>query len=214
MNIQNILRALVMHYGHSRGAGHTRLMLEGVKNCPEAAVIGGDCASTWRLRDAIGDKRIWINLANIDRMAGLNAPLAIDNHALNQIFSAALREIAVLDSRVMELQKNEAHILSVCINGIDKAELLAALYNAAKPQGAGFLSYDPTEMTVDQARQIVEHRTRFDYLVGRVLKIDLSHDSLHIALYERDNGVGVATRIVAELHAQADADADAASEGA
>lgn len=39
------------------------------------------------------------------------------------------------------------------IADLDKAEVLAALYNASKPQGMGFMHYDPAPMGVEEARQ-------------------------------------------------------------
>lgn len=33
------------------------------------------------------------------------------------------------------------------ISGLSKASVLAALYNAARPQGMGFLQYDPKPMS-------------------------------------------------------------------
>jgi hypothetical protein len=80
--------------------------------------------------------------------------------------------------------------------GMDKAVVLAALYNASKPQGMGFLHYDPTPMTVDQARQLLKQCTDFDYLKGRVMKINLSGDTLNTWGYDRDNGDGAAEKAI------------------
>lgn len=75
----------------------------------------------------------------------------------------------------------------------DKAEVLAKLYNASNPQGMGFIHYDPAPMTVEQARKLLDGgQTYFDYLKGRVMKVDLSGDTLDPALYDRDNGHGAA----------------------
>ena len=96
------------------------------------------------------------------------------------------------------------------IKGLDKAAILAALYNRAQAQGTGLLHYDPTPMTVDQARQILSqeqgdditqmfgdfvhngNRLYFDYLKGRVMKVDLSKDELNTAPYNHDNGPNAA----------------------
>jgi hypothetical protein len=64
------------------------------------------------------------------------------------------------------------------ITGLDKAELLAALYNNSQVQGMGFLQAEPGTMTASEARRLLEARTYFDYLKGRVMKIDLSGDTL------------------------------------
>lgn len=76
----------------------------------------------------------------------------------------------------------------VDISGLDKAKVLAALYNAARPQGAGFIAYEPSPMTLDEARGLLKHGTYFDYVKGRVMKVDIGEDSFNPRLYDRDNG--------------------------
>ena len=79
----------------------------------------------------------------------------------------------------------------------DKAEVLAKLYNNSKPQGLGLLHFDPKPMTVEEARILLDSgQTYFDYLQGRVLKVDLSGDELNPFLYDRDNGPGAAERAI------------------
>jgi hypothetical protein len=79
------------------------------------------------------------------------------------------------------------------ISNLDKAKVLVALYNAARPQGLGFLHYTPEDMTYEQAVSILgSGHTYFDYLQGRVMKADLSGDSFDPYLYDRDNGPGAA----------------------
>lgn len=75
----------------------------------------------------------------------------------------------------------------------DKAEVLAKLYNASKPLGMGFLQADSNDMTTEQARELLDSgQTYFDYLKGRVMKIELSGDELDPRLYDRDHGKGSA----------------------
>ena len=72
---------------------------------------------------------------------------------------------------------------------MDNAEKLARLYNRARPQGLGFLHYDPKMMAVEEAQAILDQRKGdmyFDYLKGRVMKIHLQR--MDAFLYERDNG--------------------------
>lgn len=88
---------------------------------------------------------------------------------------------------------------TISIAGLDKAEVLAALYNASKPQGLGFLHFIPRPMTVDEARELLGIRTSFDYLHGRVMKISLDGDSMGVWLYDRDNGSGAAERALLPL---------------
>lgn len=85
------------------------------------------------------------------------------------------------------------------ISGLDKAAVLAALYNGSRPQGMGILHFDATPMTAEMARPFVSQRMRFDYLNGRVLKVDISGDTMDPRLYDRDLGDGAAARAVATL---------------
>lgn len=88
----------------------------------------------------------------------------------------------------------------VDIKGLNKAEVLAALYNNSKPQGLGFLHFDAKDMTVAEAEEILKQTTDFDYLKGRVMKVNLSSDDgFEEWLYDRDNGSGAAERAIAEL---------------
>lgn len=86
------------------------------------------------------------------------------------------------------------------ISKLNKAEILATLYNHSKPQGMGLLHYTPNSMTIKEAQVLLdEGQTYFDYLKGRVMKIDLSTNELETDLYDRDNGYGVCALIIATL---------------
>lgn len=79
------------------------------------------------------------------------------------------------------------------LKGKDKAEVLAKLYNASRPQGMGFLQATKQDMTRGEAAELLASgQTYFDYLKGRVMKVDLSGDELEPRLYDRDNGLGAA----------------------
>lgn len=106
--------------------------------------------------------------------------------------------------------------MGISIAGLSKAAILAALYNRARPGGMGFLHYDPTPMTEEQAQEMIGRgddstamfgvrlhgdRIYFDYLKGRVMKVDLSGDELDTRLFNRDNGEGAAEEVIAELRA-------------
>ena len=82
------------------------------------------------------------------------------------------------------------------IKSIDKAKLLAALYNASQVQGLGFLHATDTDLSLEEAQQLLTESTYFDYLHGKVLKIDLAGDTLDPQLYDRDNGAGAALQVV------------------
>lgn len=81
------------------------------------------------------------------------------------------------------------------IKGLDKAMVLKALYDNSHHQGLGFLQAVDS-FTVDDARELLKHQTYFDYLHGKVMKVDLSGDSFEEYLYDRDCGEGAAARAI------------------
>lgn len=102
------------------------------------------------------------------------------------------------------------------ISGLDKAEVLAALYNASRPFGMGHLHYVPGDMTREEAQGIIDERgddlkamfgvgnrpapfLDFDYLRGRLIKCNLSEDVLDVWRYDHDLGTGAAARALAPL---------------
>ena len=90
----------------------------------------------------------------------------------------------------------------VNIEGLDKAEVLAALFNASKQQGMGFMHTEGrAEMSVSDARELLKETSYFDYLRGRVMKIRMQ-DILATHGYDRDNGEGAVSRVIAKLRAQ------------
>lgn len=87
----------------------------------------------------------------------------------------------------------------VSTRGLNKAEVIAALYNHARPQGLGFIQYEPGDMTIPEAEEIVLRGRPFyfDYLKGRVMKVNLDSDNeFDERLYDRDNGEGAAQRAI------------------
>lgn len=105
--------------------------------------------------------------------------------------------------------------MKINIRGIDKAELLVALYNASKPLGMGYLNYIPGDISKETAQQIIVKRgdvrkdpqsnairhnsLYFDYLFGRVMKVDLAGDELETCFYDRDNYEGAALNAIRHL---------------
>jgi len=89
----------------------------------------------------------------------------------------------------------------ISIKGLDKAKVLKALYDGSHVQGLGFLQAKEC-FTEDEARELLKERTYFDYLHGRVLKVDLSGDAFREELYDRDNYPGAAAKIINNLRDQ------------
>jgi hypothetical protein len=95
-------------------------------------------------------------------------------------------------------------VSDINIAGLDKARIIAALYNASFPLGLGLLQPGCGQsMTVEQAEQHAARGLNFDYLQGRVMKVDLSGDAFDPGLYDRDNGQGAAARVIESLRAKA-----------
>lgn len=88
--------------------------------------------------------------------------------------------------------------MNVNIAGLDKAEVLVALWARSKMQGMSFLGYSG-ELTLEKAKEIVSETLNFDYLNGKVMKVDISGDEFEAWLYDRDNGEGAAQKAIGEL---------------
>jgi hypothetical protein len=102
---------------------------------------------------------------------------------------------------------------NVDITGLDKNEVLAALYNRSRPQGMGFLHYDAKPWTAEDARKYIEQTLEhfstigyssanaysFDYVNGRVLKVNIADDTFSPHMYDRDNGAGAAQEVIDTL---------------
>lgn len=88
----------------------------------------------------------------------------------------------------------------ISIKGLNRADVLAILFNRARAQGLGFLHYDPKPMTREIAEKLLHQTTYFDYVQGRVMKVDLSSDAQFDPwLYDRDNGQGAAAEVIEVL---------------
>lgn len=92
------------------------------------------------------------------------------------------------------------------ITGLDKAEVLAVLYNNSFAFGMGKLNYVEGDLPVEEARIFISDAINhnygyvyFDYLLGRIMKIDLTTDELNTCLYNRDNGVNAAENLIKKL---------------
>ena len=56
--------------------------------------------------------------------------------------------------------------------------------------------YDPTPMTVEFARKLLEKETYFSYLKGRPLYINLEDNIISVSSYNRDNGPKLAQQVI------------------
>lgn len=89
----------------------------------------------------------------------------------------------------------------ISIAGLDKAEVLARLFNASRAQGRGLDMPYLADMSKEEAQRHLDAAEDgyFDYLKGRVMKVDLSGDHFDPRLYDRDNGPGAAEVALMDL---------------
>lgn len=131
----------------------------------------------------------------------------------------ALAEVA---TPAKDAEKARTMSNPVNIEGLDKADVLAALYNASNPTGMGFLQAGSAPLDMDRAHAekllkprsdangdyparavSPEDRLYFGYLYGRPLKVDLSSVvEFDPQWFDRDNGGdGAAQRVINHLRA-------------
>ncbi len=92
--------------------------------------------------------------------------------------------------------------MEINISDLSKNKVLRALFNASKQQGIGLLDIPGQSLMADEEAQgwIDKCPARyFDYLKGRVMKVDLSGESFDPRLFDRDNGEGAAERAINAL---------------
>jgi len=117
----------------------------------------------------------------------------------------------------------------VSIEGLRKGEVLASLYNNAKVQGMGFLQAKEGDMSEQEAdivinkavtelnhyverlgmskenlQEAIKNIYFFDYLFGRVMKVNIYGNEFSEASYDRDNGEGSAQRVITKLRKDRD----------
>lgn len=75
----------------------------------------------------------------------------------------------------------------------NKAEILRSIYNNSIPVGLGFLHYDPSDMTIKEATDLINSgETCFDYIKGRCLKVKFKGDYLDEYAHDKIYGEGSA----------------------
>lgn len=102
-------------------------------------------------------------------------------------------------------QVNETQADAIDITGIDRVELIIALWANTHALGMGRLHDRPTldpesvRSYIAKCEQLPLHdgRIKLDYVQGRPLKVTIKGNELHHwRLYDRDAGEGVAHRVV------------------
>ncbi|WP_460607371.1 hypothetical protein [Hymenobacter terrigena] len=97
-------------------------------------------------------------------------------------------------------------------SGMNEVAVFTALFNAAKPQGMGFVHDEPRDITENEGAELMqqyldsgfdgEPRYQFDYVEGRRMKIsvsDLHEGYIDVTNYDEGNGEGTAQRAIERL---------------
>lgn len=94
---------------------------------------------------------------------------------------------------------------AIDIKGLNKVDLVLALHRASRPLGIGHIVAMGSP-PLDHARVEghLAQGTYFDYLDGRVMKVEVGGDMLDPRMYDRDNGAGSAAKVVAGVRGLAD----------
>lgn len=90
--------------------------------------------------------------------------------------------------------------MKVFIKGLDKAQVLKALFDEALPNfGTGNHSKDNKKISVSKAQSIIDEGPYFTSVGDRLLNVNLSGDAFDPWLYDLVNGEGAAEYAVAGL---------------
>lgn len=87
------------------------------------------------------------------------------------------------------------------ISGLDPKAVIMALYDSARPQGMGYLHFEPGPLPGGEAEAATLVGRGLDYLHGRVMKVTIDPDcnQFEERLYDRDNGQGAAHAAIQQL---------------
>ncbi|KAL3489034.1 hypothetical protein BJX62DRAFT_239503 [Aspergillus germanicus] len=103
---------------------------------------------------------------------------------------------------------------TVSTKDLPKLDLLHAVWQNSPPA----LFYEvrnipPPSWDAEEAEDVaLSHNWDVDYIVGRVIKADLSGDEVDLQLYDRGNGKGAFAEVVRKLREQRQAGEDVAAE--
>lgn len=85
------------------------------------------------------------------------------------------------------------------VSDIAPGVLLQTLYMGARVQGLGVLHSTSGPLETEEIEEYLKDMPQyFDYLKGRVMKVEINGKTLRPRLYDRDNGVGAAQASVDE----------------
>lgn len=102
-----------------------------------------------------------------------------------------------MDNLIKEAIKTYPDLV-IDISGLDKADVLMALYN-----NSHFVihneEYESKDMTREEAKKILSESTWVDYIKNRPIKVHFDEDYIFGNLYDRTNGQGACRKAIDEL---------------
>lgn len=87
----------------------------------------------------------------------------------------------------------------VLFGDLEKGQVLAALYNGAKPSKKYITEYDPKPMSEIEGKKMTLKTSNFSYIKGRLLLIIFVENTFNSKLYNKSNGNGTAEQIIESL---------------
>lgn len=93
----------------------------------------------------------------------------------------------------------------VNIKGLKKSQVLLALYDHSMSQGFGFFGVPGEPVTEEMLDELIKEKLKtgpelyFDYVLGRVIKCDITGDEFEPWLYDRDLGKGAAEEAIKQI---------------
>lgn len=100
------------------------------------------------------------------------------------------------------IYRKDALNMNINIKGLNKAEVLLALWRGSHSQGISFFGRGEGSFTLEMAEKMVSeltksnHRLYFDYVYGHVIKCDITDDTFDDRLYARDCGEGTSENVI------------------
>lgn len=99
--------------------------------------------------------------------------------------------------------------MAIDIKGLDRVEVLRALYMGTRPMGMGILHDQPAGLTREEAKAHLarcerpDGSARLDYVAGRPIKVTFRGDTIESPTqYDRDAGAGACQAVVDTLHSE------------
>lgn len=135
----------------------------------------------------------------IEQCASLEFAEEFRKKYIREVLGIEQDEIPDTDYGINEVEKDV-----IDISTKDKGEVLAGLYNASIPVGAGFYQYNPASWTKEMGNYYLEHVAEYNndgsltlkYLLGRLVHVTFDGDLVYVAAYNYENFPNLAQKVI------------------